>query len=357
MYIYHYSLLINMIKLQVNASNFKILQFSDLHFGEDERLDSLTLSLMRTAFQRETPDFAVFSGDLVSGYAVWSENQRELMWKRALSVSEEFRVPFATLFGNHDDQPFQEDSLVWSKVFFVLLVLFLVIYGLTYKSHIRWRLCILAAALLSLCGHVMTAPSKATRMALLHYERQVFPSLSYSSQGPSHIHGASNYRIVVQTTIGPVALFFIDSGGGRIPEDIHANQINWLNSMDVRDMPSIAFVHISPFPANIQNIDCQGSLALEQSSSVSGGMALLDALQRRNVSAVFFGHDHGNEWCCQYKDMLACYGKHSGFGGYFIGSECPGTRVIDLHGNGTLITRIVQSTRSVRNPKDAICVL
>jgi hypothetical protein len=334
-----------MRNLQVNASHIKILQLTDLHLGEDARLDTLTLSLMRTAFQTEQPDLAVFSGDLVSGYAVWSEKERELTWRRALSVSEEFRVPFATLFGNHDDQPFREDSLVWNKFFLVLLALSLILFALTYMSRMRWRLRVLAAALVCACGYVMTAQSKATRMALLHYEQQAFRSLSYSGQGPSHIHGASNYRIVVLTTSGPVALFFIDSGGGRIPEDIHTTQIHWLNSMYVRHMPAIAFVHISPFPADIYNSGCEGSPPSEQSSSVSGGMALLDALANRNVSAVFFGHDHGNDWCCQYKGMLACYGKHSGFGGYFVGSECPGARIIHVYGNGTVFTRVIHLTR------------
>jgi hypothetical protein len=86
---------------------------------------------------------------------------------------------------------------------------------------------------------------------------------------------------------------------------------------------------------------------------VSGGVTLVDALAKQNVSAVFFGHDHGNEWCCHDKEgMLACYGKHSGFGGYFIGSRCPGARVIDLFGNGTLVTRLLHF-----NQDDPACQL
>lgn len=85
--------------------NLTILQLTDLHLGEAARLDTLTLSLMRSIFQQEKPDLVVFSGDLISGYAIWSEQERINLWKRALSICEEFHVPFATLFGNHDDQP------------------------------------------------------------------------------------------------------------------------------------------------------------------------------------------------------------------------------------------------------------
>ena len=35
-----------------------------------------------------------------------------------------------------------------------------------------------------------------------------------------------------------------------------------------------------------------------------------------NTKAVFVGHDHGNDWCCPFSEMLVCYGRHTGYGGY-----------------------------------------
>lgn len=36
----------------------------------------------------------------------------------------------------------------------------------------------------------------------------------------------------------------------------------------------------------------------------------------------------GNGWCCFYKEIQVCYGRHTGFGGY--GSWVRGARVVNL---------------------------
>ncbi|KAI3615490.1 calcineurin-like phosphoesterase [Moniliophthora roreri] len=38
----------------------------------------------------------------------------------------------------------------------------------------------------------------------------------------------------------------------------------------------------------------------------------------KNLHAVFSGHDHGDEWCARepVRDVIFCFGKHSGYGGY-----------------------------------------
>lgn len=336
------------VVLPTNASVVKLLQFTDLHFGENESLDGQTIALMKTIFTQEKPDFAVFTGDLVSGYAVfWSQQARQALWKRALSVSEEFLVPFATLFGNHDDQPYREDPLLWNEAFLVSVLLISILYVLWTIRHSKWQSYTFLLTLLVLsCSYATTAPSKSTRQSLVEFERQSFPTLSFTSFGPGPVHGTSNYRLILQhALLGPVGLYFLDSGGGRIPEDIHESQIKWLRSLPPLQpaMPCIAFVHISPFPADLyagNSAGCTGLPPLEESSSVAGGVLLLQTLIQLNVTAVFMGHDHGNEWCCRIQSLLACYGKHSGFGGYSIGPPYPGARIIELYGNGSLHTRI-----------------
>lgn len=328
--------------LRVNASVVKLLQFTDLHLGEDDNLDMQTISHMRSVLQEERPDFAVYSGDLLSGYAFWGEHRRQLLWKRALSVCQEFHVPFATLFGNHDDQPYHTDPKIFNNVFFCMLVLLLVLNVLAYRLKFRLGWHILAVFILATFGYANTLESRSNRLSLQECERFAFPSLSYTQSGPDDVRGTSNYKLVMYTPLGPVALYFIDSGGGWIPEDIHETQANWLRSVHIDDMPSIAFVHIPPFPHDLFNAGCAGPKPLEASSYLSGGTRILDTLNDMNTSAVFVGHDHGNEWCCPYKAVLACYGKHSGYGGYSIGVACPGVRVIELHWNGTVHTRVRQ---------------
>jgi hypothetical protein len=41
-------------------------------------------------------------------------------------------------------------------------------------------------------------------------------------------------------------------------------------------------------------------------------------LHVKNLHAVISGHDHGNEWCAREptKNVVFCFDKHSGYGGY-----------------------------------------
>lgn len=195
-----------------------------------------------------------------------------------------------------------EDPLVWSHVFFLIALGSLFMYTIAYVLHIKRRQFVLAMAVICAFGWIIKAPTKSYRVSLLDYERRSYPSLSYSMHGPGYVHGVSNYKLILNLTLGPVAIYFMDSGGGRIPDVIHENQIRWLQSVHVDHMPSIAFVHIPPFPVGFYRAPgCTGSKPLEPSSSILGGALLLDALDAMNTSAVFVGHDHGNEWCCMYK--------------------------------------------------------
>jgi predicted MPP superfamily phosphohydrolase len=56
-------------KLKFNKEKkFKILQFTDLHFGESQERDKLSLLEQTKLIQLEKPDLVVLSGDAVSGH-------------------------------------------------------------------------------------------------------------------------------------------------------------------------------------------------------------------------------------------------------------------------------------------------
>lgn len=48
---------------------FKFVQFTDIHFGEGDRQDDKNYQVMTKVLETEMPDFAVITGDIVSGYA------------------------------------------------------------------------------------------------------------------------------------------------------------------------------------------------------------------------------------------------------------------------------------------------
>jgi len=56
------------IKLKLTSENeFRIMQLTDLHFGEDVKRDEDTILMIKDLIRKEEPDFLAITGDLVSG--------------------------------------------------------------------------------------------------------------------------------------------------------------------------------------------------------------------------------------------------------------------------------------------------
>ena len=56
------------VHLRMNADNrFKIMQMTDLHFGESDDMDLKTQELIKNLIEKENPDYIAVTGDIVSG--------------------------------------------------------------------------------------------------------------------------------------------------------------------------------------------------------------------------------------------------------------------------------------------------
>ena len=55
---------------------FKLVQFTDLHFGESDHKDHKNQELMRKVLELEKPDIVVATGDVISGYA-WNGKTKD----------------------------------------------------------------------------------------------------------------------------------------------------------------------------------------------------------------------------------------------------------------------------------------
>ncbi|KAF5750250.1 inactive purple acid phosphatase 16 isoform X3 [Tripterygium wilfordii] len=92
--------------------HFKIALFADLHFGEDAwtdwgpRQDVNSIKVMSTVLDHETPDFVVYLGDVITANNMAIPNA-SLYWNQALSPAKSRDIPWASVFGNHDDAPFE----------------------------------------------------------------------------------------------------------------------------------------------------------------------------------------------------------------------------------------------------------
>ena len=285
---------------------FKILQVADLHLstglgvcrdaeppnhnGGKCDADPRTLEFVGSVLDSEKPDLVVLSGDQVNGET--APDAQSATFKYAeLFISR--KIPFATIFGNHDD----EGSL--------------------------------------------------SREALM----QLSESLPYSlgTHGPAAVDGVGNYYLEVlahkSSAHSALTLYFLDTHGYSPDERqfrgydwLKKSQIDWFRatSKDLKHSPShsgyshvhmdMAFIHI-PLPEyrNRDDIVDASGKALEAPTAPGFNSGFKQALVDEGVLAVSCGHDHVNDYCALARgpedkghkpELWMCYAGGSGFGGY-----------------------------------------
>ena len=80
---------------------FKIVQFTDIHWHNGEAPDQQSAKLMTQIAKAESPDLIVLTGDILSGggCADAADSLRQV-----IKTVEACEVPWAAVFGNHDDE-------------------------------------------------------------------------------------------------------------------------------------------------------------------------------------------------------------------------------------------------------------
>lgn len=95
------------VHLKMNpAGNFKIMQLTDLHFGENDKRDAATARAVKDWVEKEEPDFIAVTGDLISGF-YWDQKEHIAeFWghhhKMFVFLMNEINVPWGFVPGDHD---------------------------------------------------------------------------------------------------------------------------------------------------------------------------------------------------------------------------------------------------------------
>ena len=290
--------------LRFKNGKFKIAQFTDLHYGEDEFTpwgpiqDKNSDHVMHSVLTAERPDFVLFTGDTLTGNNI--DSNATSYWKYVLSPCLQHNTPWAHVFGNHDD----------------------------------------------------LSKKKGDRLTLMKYD-QTF-NLSFSVMGPESLFGVSNYFLPIygeHSDKVEAVIYALDSGGGEIDEQISPEQINWLvmtyhlNLKVYGQVPSILTFHIPPpeFEVLFNKVECTGYLNNTLLPLPSKGL-YETILSLPDVYLVTTGHYHENDYCCPTKNKLLCQGRHSGYGGY--STIARGSRIIQLE-QGKLKTWIRMENKDV----------
>jgi len=294
-------------------SRFKIVQLADLHLGEDPytdwapRADQWTLAVIRRILRLENPDLVVLSGDQLTANNIDANATAYL--DMLANVLEEFSVPYAMIFGNHDDADFEG----------------------SYPN-----------------GTIYRRPAKTSRTQLLRTDQRHRHSLS--QKGPETVFGVSNYVLpVYKDSDVKLQIMLLDSGGGSLEQEITTDQMEWYQSQRLNGVDAVAFQHIPTKQFQFQPPTCHGYNGERGIAPIRVDPALEIANLLQDDPLLHFlavGHNHGNSYCCPAASdnttrmttshLHVCFGRHSGYGGYGKPYWLKGARVyeISLGGDG-----------------------
>ncbi|KAF7804052.1 putative inactive purple acid phosphatase 16 [Senna tora] len=267
-------------------------------------------------------DFVIYLGDVITANNIMIENA-SLYWDEAISPARNRGIPWASVFGNHDDAPFE-----WPLEWFSTPGIPPIRCPPTTSSH---------------SGEEECSFKGTGRLELM--KNEIKNNASFSMDGPRDLWPSiSNYFLQISSSDDPKSpvafLYFLDSGGGSYPEIISSCQAEWFRTKaeeinpDSR-VPEIIFWHIPSkayrevAPKSGIPKPCVGSINLEEVAAQEAETGIMKLLRERtSVKAIFVGHNHGLDWCCPYKKLWLCYARHTGYGGY--GNWPRGARIVEI---------------------------
>ncbi len=277
----------NELKFRENGC-FKIVQYTDIHWQNGELPDQKSAALMENIAREESPDLIVLTGDILSGGGC---NDAVESLKQIVQLLEQCGIPWAAVFGNHDDEG-------------------------TANRH-----------------ELMAAMQES--------------HLSLAEPGPEEIPGVGNYVLTIQHANEDktaALLYFIDSGSYATTEIggydwIKRAQIEWFLTESTKynlslehSLPALAFFHI-PIPEYDEVWDfhtCYG-VKYEDVCPPRINTGLFAALHEAgDVIGTFVGHEHINDYWGDLHGIRLCYGRATGYNTYGREGFPRGARVIEL---------------------------
>ena len=294
--------------------SFKILQITDMHGICKKTPD--TTRLIEGVLQQEKPDLVVFTGDQIKGYGLsyLTGDKRKKVEKAIDNYTEpvdRFGVPFLVTFGNHDPQvgisnadqmemyyAFQSCIRPDKKLEYSAGTCAVPVFGKDGKTPV------LNLYLIDSGGNAPEGGYEALEPAKIEWYRSVREKLhdSFGSYIPSvvfqHIPVHEIYNLY-------------DEVDKKHPDAVKAFRIHKGQYYKLKD----EFV--------------KGDVKLYEPSAIPDeNTGEFDAMKEKgDVFAMFFGHDHQNNFIGTYDGIDMGYGPSCGFNEYGNGVE-RGIRVI-----------------------------
>lgn len=277
---------VNAQELQFRRNGeFKIVQFTDIHFNGRERSEA-ALGCIDSVMVHEKPDLVVLTGDIVTDKPA----KENLL--RVLERVSEFNVPFMYEFGNHD----HEQGLTNREL---------------YEIARGVRNCI------------MTAKSESEE-------------LDHVIRIKSHDGKKVSAAIYCMDSHSNAQLKSVGGYGWLTLDQVqwYRNQSKQLTEANGgKPLPALAFFHI-PVPEFHEAVKDEKSTLIGSrretvcSPVINTGM-FAAMIEQGDVMGIFVGHDHDNDYTVLWRNILLGYGRFSGGNTVYNNLPC-GARVIVL---------------------------
>lgn len=266
---------------------FKVLMFTDTHLNGKKEKDIQTVSYIVKNITELKPDLVIFGGDNVSS----GFNKKRTT--EFAQLMENLGVFWAAVLGNHE-------------------------------------------------GEGILAVSREENV-------EIFSSFDHClmREGKKEVDGNGNYTINILSADGEIkeVFFFMDSGSymteeskaeygvakeGEVYDGVKTSQVDWYKEKhdaieaEYGKFKSVTIVHIPPYQAEKEYSDEDFLYGEKREGVCESGFdsGLLDAMtEKGSAQAVYFGHDHVNDFGAMHDNILLSYIQPSGYGVYNMESK------------------------------------
>ncbi len=264
-----------------NDGKFKVLMFTDIHLKGKKKTDKLAITNMLKNIAEQKPDLVIFGGDTIT--AGFSKK----LTREFAAIMEKTGVYWTAVLGNHEGEGF----FTYSRKEFV--------------------------EIFSACEHCLL------------------------KMGKENVDGFGNCTINILNSDNTLkeVFFLLDSGDymtkelkekcgvkkkGQVYDGVKNTQVEWYKSKcdeikaEYGEFKSIVIMHIPPYEcAEAEKYEFLYGEKREGICESGFDSGILSAIAGKgNTQAVYFGHDHINDFGYMYNGILLSYIQSSGYGSY-----------------------------------------
>ena len=294
---------------------FSVLQITDVHILNNEKKDAKAFKTISAMIETTNPDMIVVTGDITS------EKENYTAFKTFCTFIEEFEIPWAFTYGNHE--------------------------GL----DIRYE-----------PDEVLDPEKIADKQTLNDY----LESLEYCiyERGDENTDGMGNYYYTVRDNNNNalMSLIFMDSNSydeeNNGYDHFHDNQIQWYentikqiakeeNGDESKVVPSLAFFHIPMQEYMTAYDEAKGTDNLlygfrfpdEDGTPAADDYMFETMIELGSTKGCFVGHDHMNNYSVNYKGIRLTYGLSCDHNIYVVPFR--GGTLINIKNDGSFTTQLL----------------